>query len=201
MGEQKPPAIYIRDLETLKVISDPLRLRIFQTICEASRNGEPCSVKQVSDALDIPPARLYYHIRLLEMHTILQVAETRLVSGILEKLYQPTAHRIYVSEQLLNAGAEAFYPVLSGVVKEVTEDLQMIMNTPQDQALSKGKDHPLLFSLERIQLTRVDEFEKKLMGLLEEMKAEPGDEGAPSFNFFYVLYPTHVRSDRKPPDE
>ena len=86
--------IRITDLETLKVISDPLRVRILERIGLASDSGELTTVKQLSEFLDIPQTKLYYHIKLLEKHNLINVAETRVVSGIIEKHYQIRARRI-----------------------------------------------------------------------------------------------------------
>ncbi len=86
--------ILITDLETLKVISDPLRVRILEHIGLASDSGELITVKQLSEFLDIPQTKLYYHIKLLEKHNLIQVAETRVISGIIEKHYQIRARRI-----------------------------------------------------------------------------------------------------------
>ena len=86
--------ICITDLETLKVISDPLRVRILERIGLASYSGVLTSVKQLSETLDIPQTKLYYHIKLLEKHNLIQVAETQVVSGIIEKHYQIKARRI-----------------------------------------------------------------------------------------------------------
>ncbi len=86
--------IRITDLETLKVISDPLRVQILEHIGLASDSGGLTTVKQLSEALDIPSTKLYYHINLLEKHNLIWVAETRVVSGILEKHYQVRARKI-----------------------------------------------------------------------------------------------------------
>jgi DNA-binding transcriptional ArsR family regulator len=86
--------IRITDLETLKVISDPLRVQILERIGLASDVGKLTTAKQLSEDLDIPQTKLYYHIKLLEKHGLIRVAETRVVSGILEKHYQIRARRI-----------------------------------------------------------------------------------------------------------
>lgn len=86
--------IRITDLETLKVISDPLRVQILEHIGLASESGGLTTVKQLSEFLDIPQTKLYYHIKLLEKHNLIQVAETRVISGIIEKHYQIRARRI-----------------------------------------------------------------------------------------------------------
>jgi len=88
--------IRITDLETLKVISAPLRVQILERIGLASDSGQLTTVKQLSEELDIPPTKLYYHINLLEKHGLIWVAETRVVSGIIEKHYQVRAKKIRV---------------------------------------------------------------------------------------------------------
>ncbi len=86
--------IRITDLETLKVISDPLRVQILEHIGLVSDAGGLTTVKLLAEELDIPTTKLYYHINLLEKHRLIQVAETRVVSGIIEKHYQISAKKI-----------------------------------------------------------------------------------------------------------
>jgi DNA-binding transcriptional ArsR family regulator len=88
--------VCITDLETLKVISDPLRVQILEHVGLASDSGELITVKQLSEDLDIPQTKLYYHVKLLEAHDLIRVVETRVVSGIIEKHYQIRARRIRV---------------------------------------------------------------------------------------------------------
>ena len=88
--------ICISDLETLKVISDPLRVQVLERIGMACDSGNLITVKQLSEDLDIPQTKLYYHVNLLEKHDLIQVAETKVVSGIIEKHYQIRARRIRV---------------------------------------------------------------------------------------------------------
>ncbi|MBX6342634.1 MAG: helix-turn-helix transcriptional regulator [Thermomicrobiaceae bacterium] len=84
-----PDVFVIRDLETLRAVSDPLRLRLFELL-----RGGPRTVKQLAAALDLPPTRLYYHVGQLEAHGLVRVVDTRVVSGIIEKRYQATAQRL-----------------------------------------------------------------------------------------------------------
>jgi DNA-binding transcriptional ArsR family regulator len=84
----------VTDLETIKIISDPLRVQILEHIGLTSEVGKLITVKEIAEALDIPPTKLYYHINLLEKHDLIRVAETRVVSGIIEKLYQIRARHI-----------------------------------------------------------------------------------------------------------
>jgi predicted ArsR family transcriptional regulator len=46
------------------------------------------TVKELAAALDVPPTRLYYHVRMLEEHGLIEVVDRRMVSGIEERRYR-----------------------------------------------------------------------------------------------------------------
>lgn len=88
----------INDLETLKVLADPLRLNIVEYLIT------PSTVKDVAEKIDKPPTKLYYHFNLLEKHNLIQMVFTRIVSGIVEKHYVATAHIYRIAPGLLAPG-------------------------------------------------------------------------------------------------
>jgi DNA-binding PadR family transcriptional regulator len=90
----------INDLETLKVMADPLRLRLREMMFF------PTTVKHLSSELDILATKLYYHINLLEKHGLIVVVDAKVVSGIIEKHYQVSAKRVRVAPHLLSAPDE-----------------------------------------------------------------------------------------------
>lgn len=92
--------LVVDDLDTLKVLADPLRLRIRELMTD------PCTVKQVAEALEIQPTKLYYHINLLEKHGLIVLVDTRIVSGIIEKHYQVAALSVRVARHLLSPSSE-----------------------------------------------------------------------------------------------
>src|ERR1043166_3085439 len=87
----------ISDLETLKVVTDPLRLNIVNLL-----RGGPRTAKELATMLHLSQTKLYYHIGLLEQHGFIRVVGTRLVSGILEKQYQATAYKLSVDRRLFS---------------------------------------------------------------------------------------------------
>ena len=95
-----PEELFIIDnLETLKVIADPLRLQML-----ARLRDQPQSAKQLAAGLTVALKRLYYHLNLLEEHQLIRVVDTRIVSGIIEKIYHVTAYRLSVERDLLASG-------------------------------------------------------------------------------------------------
>jgi DNA-binding transcriptional ArsR family regulator len=95
--EEPMEQLVIDDLETLKVLSDPLRMQIAELM-----SHQPRTVKQVAKELGTTPHKLYYHVKLLEDHGLIRVVGTRLVSGIVEKHYQIAAKDIIVADGLLS---------------------------------------------------------------------------------------------------
>lgn len=85
----------INDMETLKVVADPLRMQLMALLKEGQ------TVKELARELEVPASKLYYHINQLETHGLIRIVGTHIVSGIIEKTYQTTAYEFRVSDQLL----------------------------------------------------------------------------------------------------
>jgi len=105
---EKADVFTAEDIPTLKAFAEPLRMRLLMLLDE----GE-LTVKEMAAKLDVPPTRLYYHVRILESFRLLQVVSTRMVSGIEEKRYAATAKSWNVSDDLL--GNEAVSEVLKAM--------------------------------------------------------------------------------------
>lgn len=78
----------IDDLEQLRALSDPLRLRILEALC-----GPPRTTKQVADRLGEKPTRLYHHVDALEAAGLVHLVHTKPKRGTLEKYYQSVARQ------------------------------------------------------------------------------------------------------------
>lgn len=98
---QLQETLVISELATVKVLADPLRLQILRTIKEAKPD---ITAKEIAEALALSPKKLYYHLNLLQKHGLIQVVDTKLVSGIVEKHYQLTATTFRVDHALLSPG-------------------------------------------------------------------------------------------------
>ncbi len=143
-GPTKPNDVFIiTDVETLKVVADPLRLRILEVL----RRG-PSTVKQLAMVLEVPLKKLYYHVNLLEAHALIRVVGTRVVSGIIEKQYQVAAHRLSVDRALLSLtttpepnqdNLDAFLSVVLDHTKsEIKKSVQAGLINPEQTSLWKG---------------------------------------------------------------
>jgi len=112
----------IDDPETLRLIADPLRLRMLELLRQ-----EPRTVTELAEILEVNRTKLYYHVKLLEAHDLIAVDETRIVSGITEKRYRVTAYRFSVDKSMLGASGSGDAPLdvyLSMVLDEVATEIR-----------------------------------------------------------------------------
>jgi DNA-binding transcriptional ArsR family regulator len=192
----------IDTLETLRVVADPLRLRILALL-----RREPASAKQIARELDVPIKKLYYHLGLLEEHALIRVRSTRLVSGILEKQYEPTAYRITVDRGLLSPAdepptGEGLDVFLSFVLDHARAEIKKSIAaglidpaaaTPAAGGLSLGRLWMRLSAAQR------NELERRMGALHREYAAQQPAADAPGAQYYELLigvYPT-----TEPPDE
>ena len=197
LGAIQPEDIFIiESVETLKVVADPLRLKILELL-----RGAPHTVKQLGAALHTPLKKLYYHVNLLEEHGLIRVASTRVVSGIIEKQYQVTAYRLSVDHALLSpaeAGGDSLDAFLSMILDHVKSEIKKgvragLIQPGQEKSL---QERGLLLGRRWIRMSpsRADEFLLRLKELEHEFETpQPGEETL-LYEILLGMYPT------EPPD-
>jgi DNA-binding transcriptional ArsR family regulator len=196
-------AFVIDDLETLKVIADPLRKRIMELL-EA-----PGTVKMVAQRLGMPPSKLYYHVNLLEDHGLLRVTDMRLVSGIVEKHYQVAARTINVKSGLLSpsVGDDGLNMMLSEMLEETANDIRAAAREGViDFETDAPKQRKLFMS--RLEVTLTDEqalvFQEQLKAMIESLSDAASDDEDPNVREYIVqvsMFPRYApRPAANPPE-
>ncbi len=112
----------ITDLETLRLLADPLRLSILGAFPPMARH--PMSVKEIAEQIDEGQTKLYRHVKKLEEAGLLRVVETRVVSGIIEKRYLPAQKRMTIEGSMLAQGSEP---------DDFTDTVVAMMDSARDQ--------------------------------------------------------------------
>ena len=92
--------LFIEDVATLRALAEPTRLAILSALLKPPW-PKIMSVKELAAELGVSPTRLYRHVRQLEEARLVEVAETRIVSGILEQRYQASGHDVRFGEDFL----------------------------------------------------------------------------------------------------
>jgi DNA-binding transcriptional ArsR family regulator len=191
--------LVIDDLETLKVLSDPMRMQIAELV-----SYQPRTVKQVAKELGTTPHKLYYHVKLLEDHGLIRVVETRLVSGIVEKHYQITAKDIVVAEGLLSVakpeGKSDVEALISSILDGTKSDFIRSLRVRTGADFVGRKGHCSNVSREMSNLTReqADKICRKLVELVKEFESyddEPEEGEQQKYALTTVFYPSFSMVD------
>jgi len=198
----------ISDVETLKALSDPVRLRILETMVTAA--DEAWTVKRLAKALDTNPTKLYHHINILEEREFIRVAGTRVVSGIIETSYRIAQLSLRLDRALLSgAGADvrsSVHDVLAVVFDSVRDEIERGLSS----GVIKSSDDPLselmIRGLTMVQPDRAVELRRRLRELLAEFDTDdPSDvePGAVAFGYLVALYPfpTPTTTDTESSDD
>jgi DNA-binding transcriptional ArsR family regulator len=185
----------IEDLETLRVLADPLRLSIIELL------GKPGTVKRIAEKLNKPPTKLYYHFNLLEKHELITLVDTRIVSGIIEKHYQASARGYRLKRGLLSPGSEEPGQELDLTLSSMFEDTRNdIAESIRDGVLNLSEDasdhQRLMFSGGNLMLSddQAVDFIKRLGMLMQEFQekseANEADTAAHLHKLFFIYYPS-----------
>ena len=192
--------ILITNPDTLKVIAHTLRLQILKTF------ANPKTVKEVAEIIDMPQTKLYYHVNMMEKHNLIEVVETDIVSGIIEKKYRVTAARFSVDDTLLSTGENAQNQVdalLNAVFDSAKDEIKRsiradLMDLTDDSDATRG-----LIVHSSINLTdeQAIDFNKKITAVFEEFNeiAEGNEKTPPNatvYGLTYAFFPVY-RSDKE----
>ena len=119
---QPQEILVINDLESLRVIADPLRTQIIEILI-----FQPATVKQVADKLGLAPSKLYYHFNTLEQAGFIVMVETRMVANMQEKYYRAIANAFELDQSLLtfhtDAGRDSVHTLLNNILDTTKEDI------------------------------------------------------------------------------
>jgi DNA-binding transcriptional ArsR family regulator len=129
--DEIPLVRQVGDVETLKALADPVRLRILRALESRARSLPVMSVKELAEKLGEPQTKLYRHVKVLESAGLIRVAATRLVSGILEQRYQAAQHGLALRGPGLGdgAGVDALETVIATALADYREQLFAAIRT------------------------------------------------------------------------
>jgi DNA-binding transcriptional ArsR family regulator len=194
----------ISDVETLKALSDPVRLRILETMIQAA--DEDWTVKRIAAALGVGPTKLYHHVAILEEREFIRVAGKRVVSGIIETRYRIAQLNVRLDRALLSAsaptdeGTAAIEAVLGTIFDAAREDVGRAlrsgaMQVDPDNGPARGV---LRQDLMRLSDARAAELRERLTALLDEYADDDVADGGP-VGLLIALYP--IADTRRDPGD
>ncbi|HLS08637.1 helix-turn-helix domain-containing protein [Lentibacillus sp.] len=123
---------YVKDLEQLKILSDPLRVKILWELDHGAQTGKMLSVK-----LDLPASKMRYHLTALEKAGLVKIERTEVINGIVQKFYRPIAKEISLEKvsPLINKHDNPFKD------NTLTENALESLKRTQYMLKKQGKDN------------------------------------------------------------
>ncbi|HEY7111109.1 MAG TPA: helix-turn-helix domain-containing protein [Nitrososphaeraceae archaeon] len=113
----------VRDAKVAKVLIDPMRREILDLLRE-----KPMTQTQLARELELSPASLNYHIKLLRSKRLVTIAKKQVgVNGIVEIFYSTVAYYfIYDMESLPNHIMRYFHPLSLERARAVISSLLLV---------------------------------------------------------------------------
>jgi DNA-binding transcriptional ArsR family regulator len=173
----------VSDAETLRVMSDPLRIAILRRLMADPDQGvRVMSAKELATELGEPQTKLYRHLKQLEEAHLIEVAETRVVSGINEQRYRTAQMNLLLSPALLNdlGVRDDVADTIVAALDDFRDELRV--NLRAGRVDMRGSDSAesgpggLLMQLDRrMNPSLAMQFARRLAALVEEIEAAPVD--------------------------
>jgi DNA-binding transcriptional ArsR family regulator len=123
LEKKQADMLTLTDLEQVRVLADPLRLRIVEKLCDAE-----LTTKQVAEALGEKPTKLYHHVEALEKVGLIRQTRTKRNRGTLERYYLAVARR-FKTDATIFAGedsppaASALHSVVTTIIETTAREL------------------------------------------------------------------------------
>ncbi len=200
--DERDPIQVLTDLEQIRVLADPLRIRILELLCD-----EELTTKQVAKKLDEKATRLYHHVEALERVGLIRLARTRQNRGTIEKYYIGVAKAFRADSRAFTgqAGSEETGEAMGAMVSTITDTVanelrKLIMMGGADALETEG-----LLSFVEINTGQdeIDKLQEKLsdtvMKLADDCAEEP-EEGDRRYRLMVAYYPLDKDSRKKETD-
>ncbi|WP_370363635.1 ArsR/SmtB family transcription factor [Catenulispora sp. GP43] len=165
----------VTDVDTIKALADTTRLAILRAL---NRDRVPKSAKELAEELDQPQTKLYRHLKVLLEAGLIEAAETRVVSGIVETKYRsaqssvtidPTAHPDETREAMGRIIDENLADYRKRFLRHMyAEEIP----TDTEQAKDSGM---LMFLSSTLAPDVAADFQKRLEALVKEFDSLPRD--------------------------
>ena len=135
----------IRDLEQVRLLSDPLKLRLLQAFAESAK-----TTKQTAAELGESVTKLYRHVDALHDVGLLEVVEEKQKRGTIERTFRAVAQRFEADHSLFsdaesNEGTDVAREMLRVSEAEILDVLAKAHDDDEEQAIVmriRGKATP-----------------------------------------------------------
>jgi DNA-binding transcriptional ArsR family regulator len=192
----------ISDVETLRALSDPLRLRILEVM--TATPDETYTVKRLATILGTSQTRLYHHVNQLTERELIVIAGQRVVSGIIETSYRVGQRNVRLDRRLLAADASTMHDTLTTIFDGARDDIETglragTISTSEDA--DPASKLLLARGIARLSPERAAELRARLVALFEEFSDEAGQAAQPDLPAFGLVLSMYAMPETAEPEE
>jgi DNA-binding transcriptional ArsR family regulator len=201
-SSSEPVAVrYVSDVETLRVLSDPLRLAMVNLIMRGGDAAPVWTAKELAKELGEPKTKLYRHLRQLLAARLIQVSGTRLVSGIVEHQYRAGQLSLRIDEAFLGGSTPvddtllALRAVLDNSRDELFEAVRAGTVRLGEPRVPDAPVQPTVAALHAtIPLARAQDFAARLSTLVNEFVELGADPDGVAVRMLITYHQVHQAS-------
>jgi DNA-binding transcriptional ArsR family regulator len=191
----QPPVPDAAQVEILKALAAPSRLRIMYALEVGATEPRVMSVKELAEELGEPQTRLYRHVKVLESAGLIEVAATRMVSGILEQRYRATFRDLQLGPGLVRAAPDEAEAAINSMVQMFTQQFFDAYREgritdeefPADEAYRRPR---LVVSSGRISPARANSIRNELEKITGELSEADDANGVPVYTLIAFYSPS-----------
>jgi DNA-binding transcriptional ArsR family regulator len=185
----------LKNLDQIKVLADPLRIRILEAFCEER------TTKQVADLLGEKPTKLYHHVEALERVGLIALARTRQNRGTVEKYYLAVARTFRTDSRIFQpkgkGGSEksaAIRQMVSTIFDTTSAEIVSLVDRGEDAMDAIEQEGIVSFLEIRASTAKLKEIRAKLHELVQSLTeltegAAESDEDAEGYRLTLAYYP------------
>jgi DNA-binding transcriptional ArsR family regulator len=178
--EEESEILHIQDVDTLKALAEPTRLAILTALLKPPW-PRVMSVKELAAELDMAQTRLYRHVRQLEEAKLIKVAETRMVSGILEQRYQASERDVRFAPDFVRSHPDESQAAVHVIVDRFARGL--VTATEE-----RGYKPVMFMSDSVIPVEAADELQRRLRAITDWLSGIPQDPDGVLVNLMLGFY-------------
>lgn len=191
-------AYTLSSLDQIKILADPLRVRILEAFCEER------TTKQVAQLLGEKPTKLYHHVVALLRVGLIEPTRTQQNRGTVEKYYLAVARTFRADSRVFNADrnaqgqkATALHQVVSTFFETTVAELGALAEHADDDTSTIEKEAIVSFLEIHASKKKIGEIRRTLQKLIESVSKDAGDAAADTERYRLTLayFPLDVTTD------
>ncbi|TYP74904.1 ArsR/SmtB family transcription factor [Paenibacillus methanolicus] len=175
----------ITNYDQLKALSDPFRVKILNMLIEGSYTGQ-----QIAHSLEIPRAKIHYHLNELEKYGFIHVVHTEAKNGIIQKFYRSVAYSFRIADDLLPYAAEVGDYYRHSMLEVLNRARLRVISAPEEAFRTTIDDvtrRPRLMMQAEIRATEAQfvDWLVRFRKLVEELDQLPEPENPDEAKWYY----------------